>query len=257
MTGDASSKARGTIVKVPDATPGLLFVNGQQMPFTMEGVWKSPVAPAANMTVDVEFDGSGAITSITVVTATAATSQIMNKEKFNELSGVAQEKGKEAAKLAEQGIGALAARMGTVALASAVVVWIAWFFLPAVSLNVAFLSKTFTFWQSLGFDVNDPGTFDPSGVSHGIFSLLGLLCIIAPFVAPFIKDPRAKYLNALPLIYIVIAVIMVRTNIGKVAGGMGGSVSDLFSFSWGLYLLGIAALVLGLGALKKPGAATA
>ena len=29
MTAEASPKIRGTIVKVPDATPGLLFVNGR------------------------------------------------------------------------------------------------------------------------------------------------------------------------------------------------------------------------------------
>ena len=66
MNGDSSPTVRGTIVKVPDANPGLLFFNGQQKPFTVEGVWKSPVAPAPNMTVDVAVDGAGAITALTV-----------------------------------------------------------------------------------------------------------------------------------------------------------------------------------------------
>jgi hypothetical protein len=48
MSTEASLRIRSTIVKVPDASPGLLFLNGQQKPFTLEGVWKSPVAPAPN-----------------------------------------------------------------------------------------------------------------------------------------------------------------------------------------------------------------
>jgi hypothetical protein len=67
MNGENSLKVRSTVVKVPDATPGLLFLNGQQRPFTLAGVWKSPVAPAPNMTVDVDLDGAGTIEAITVV----------------------------------------------------------------------------------------------------------------------------------------------------------------------------------------------
>src|SRR5580698_2547316 len=92
---------KGTIIKVPDATPGIVFANGQQHYFTLERVWKSPVAPAANQGVDVEFDAAGAITAVTVLNQ-----QTANKDKLHDLGGVAQEKGKEAAKLAQQGIGA-------------------------------------------------------------------------------------------------------------------------------------------------------
>src|SRR5579862_7497334 len=103
MSTETSPKLRGTIVKVPDATPGLLFVAGQQKSFTMEGVWKSPVAPATNQIVDVETDGAGAIAGLTVVDA-----QQMNRERMGQMAGVAGEKGKEAAKeaakIAQQGV---------------------------------------------------------------------------------------------------------------------------------------------------------
>jgi hypothetical protein len=55
------SRARGTVIKVPDATPGLLIVDGRQLPFSLEGRWRSPVAPAANMSVDVELDPTGVV----------------------------------------------------------------------------------------------------------------------------------------------------------------------------------------------------
>jgi len=127
---DAGPRMRGTIVKVPDASPGLLVINGQQKQFTLEGIWKSPVAPAVNMTVDVDLDSTGSVTAVKVVDA-----QQIATEHMKQLSGVAQERGKEAAELAKQGIGALAARMGAVALGSAVLVWIAWFFFPVAGID--------------------------------------------------------------------------------------------------------------------------
>jgi hypothetical protein len=40
-----TTQLRGTIIKTPDSSPGLLVVEGQQKTFTLEGAWKSPVAP--------------------------------------------------------------------------------------------------------------------------------------------------------------------------------------------------------------------
>src|SRR5579862_4202227 len=203
MSTETSPKLRGTIVKVPDATPGLLFVAGQQKSFTMEGVWKSPIAPAANQIVDADLDGAGAITGLTVVDA-----QQLNRERPNQMGSAAQDKGKEAAmeavKMAQQGVGVLAARMGKVVLGALVLFWMVWFFVPAYTFDMGMgVGQSYTFWDFLGFDLGDStavwvgGT--PAAASHGFFSLLGLLAIIAPLAAPFIKDVRAKYLNAAPL----------------------------------------------------------
>jgi len=249
MSGETSPKVRGTIVKVPDATPGLLFVNGQQKPFTLEGVWKSPVAPAVNMTVDVDLNSAGAITGITVVD----TKQI-GKEQLGQIGAVAQEKGKEAAKLAQQGVGALAARMGAVALGATVLVWIAWFFLPAASVQGGFAgSMSFTFWNLLGIDFNSPESMLGGGNSHGAFAFLGLLAIAAPFVAPFIRAPWAKYLNAAPLAFVVITVIHHYMEVNKAFGDLEKmGMPNPFSWSWGLFVLGLAAIVVGVHALKPP-----
>ena len=251
MNGESSPTVRGTIVKVPDTNPGLLFFNGQQKPFTVEGVWKSPVAPAPNMTVDVALDGAGAITALTVVDANQ-----LNKERMAQLSGVAQERGKEAAKLAQQGVGALAARMGTVALASAVVVWIAWFFLPSATIAGGFVgSQTFTFWNLLGTDFNNIGQALGVGSSVGLLGLIGIVALIAPFAAPFIKTPWSHYLYAAPLGIVIIGWLAVYMNENKAFGDLAKLAgSSPFSFSWGLYVLMLASLVLASGALKKPAA---
>src|SRR5262245_34274508 len=152
MSTLGTSTSRGTIIKVPDSTPGLLIVNGEQKWFGLEGVWRSPVAPAINMTVDVEMNESGSVLGITTVDV-----QRVTKEKLDRLSGLvgglvgttAQQQGKEAAEIAKQGVGALAARMGTSTLVATVVLWVAWFFLPAVKLEFFLLNRSFTFWEYL------------------------------------------------------------------------------------------------------------
>ena len=212
-----TSTARGTVIKVPDASPGLLIVNGEQKWFGLEGVWRSPVAPAVNMTVDVELNESGSVLGITAVDA-----QQLTKEKLDRLGGlvggIAQQQGKEAAEIAKQGVGALAARMGTSALVATVVLWVAWFFLPAVKLEFFLLNRTFTFWEYLAMDVTNPQT--PSG-SHGLLGLLGLACILAPVARPFVQHAKARYLNAAPLAFIVVAPLLVYWKMTRGIGPAG------------------------------------
>ena len=97
MNGESAPRIRGTIIKVPDTSPGLLSFNGQQRPFNLDGIWRSPVAPAVNMTVDVATDTSGGIVGLSAVD-----SQQLAKEKLDQFSGVAQERGKQAAEIAKQ-----------------------------------------------------------------------------------------------------------------------------------------------------------
>jgi hypothetical protein len=250
MSGDLSPRMRSTIVKVPDASPGLLFLNGQQKQFTLDGVWKSPVAPAANMTVDVDLDGAGSIAAITVVD-----SQQIAKERLSQLGGVAQERGKEAAKLAQKGVGELAARMGAVALGATVLFWLAWFFFPAASVaGGGAAAESFTFWNLLGTDFNNPESVLRGGGDHGLFAFLGLIAIAAPFAWPFIRAAWSKYLSAVPLVYFVVAFIAIWVNEGKAFGDLAKmGVPSPFSWSWLVILLmGITAAVLARGALKKP-----
>lgn len=249
MNNESSPKLRGTIVRVPDANPGILFVNGQQKPFTLEGVWKSPVAPAANMTVDISLDAAGAVTFISVVD-----SQQLAKERLNQLSGVAQERGKEAAKLAQEGIGALASRMGKFAFGAVVALWIAWFFLPAASISGGFIgSISFTWWNLLGTSFDNPATLVGGNTSHGLFALLGLAAIVVPFGAPFIRAAWSHYLNAAPFVYVLIAFLTVYAQEGKAFGDLEKmGASNPFSWSWGVFVVGLAGLALATQALKAP-----
>lgn len=248
MNGDHGGKARGTIIKVPDASPGLLFVNGEQKSFTLSGVWQSAVAPAPNMIVDVQIDASNSVVSITQVDLHQA-----RKEQMSHASAVAQEQGKHAAELAKKGFGALVARMGIVALAATVLLWISWFFLPAVSMAPV---MSLTFWDLLGLDFsNMMGIVMNGGTSHGFFAFLGLLCIAAPFAAPFWKHPYSRYLNMLPLAFLIVATAKIMWSVHDATGGMPTGVDSPFSYGAGVYLLGISALALAALALKKPATA--
>jgi hypothetical protein len=238
---------RGTIIKVPDAGPGLLVINGQQKQFTLEGIWKSPVAPAVNMTVDVDLDAAGSVAAVTVVDA-----QQRAKEQMRQLGGVAQERGKEAADMAKQGVGALAARMGTVALASAVLVWVAWFFFPVASIDTGGGKISYSFWSLIGVDFRNLESLATGG-SHGFFSLIGLIAIAVPFTAPFVRAPWSKYLYAAPLAYIVLGLIIMFGKEHSVFKEFAQN-AGMNPFSWSMMtivLLFIAA-VLAYESVKKP-----
>lgn len=258
MNGETAAKSRGTIIKVPDTGPGLLSFNGQQKPFSLEGIWRSPVAPAVNMVVDVATDGNGGIVGLSAVD-----SQQLAKEKLDQFSGVAQERGKQAAEIAKQGVGALAARMGKVPMIATVVMWFAWFFLPAFTASMIIDSKSFTFWEFLGIDFGH--SMAGFSVDHGFFSIIGFLAILAPFVAPFVPHPKAKFLNAAPIAFLVLAFIRFKWDIshalGQSAKEMGDfgaemakaaqqTLSDAISTSWGLYVLVLAAIVVAVFAFK-------
>ncbi|MCI0419077.1 MAG: hypothetical protein L0387_02860 [Acidobacteria bacterium] len=253
MSTAIRSRARGTVIRVPDSNPGLLFIGSEQKAFTLEQIWRSPTAPSANMVVDVDLDGAGNITAITAVDA-----QQLTKERLSQFSGVAQEQGKQVAEIARQGVGALAARMGKVALIATVSAWIAWFFLPAGGINLGFLgSKSLTFWELLAIDLSNPMNM-ASGGSHGLFALIGLVAIAAPFAVPFLKHPQAKYLNAMLLAYLVLTPLKMwwdfNQAFGKAAGtaeGVFKEMADVISIGVGMYVLVIAGLVLTAQALKN------
>ncbi len=266
MNTTNESKNRGTIIKVPDSTPGILFINGEQKPFQLEGAWKSGVAPAVNMAVDVEYDANSAVASVSAVDA-----QLLAKERMNQMSGAAQEQGKQAAALARQGIGALAARMGKFALVATVVLWIGWFLLPAAKVDLGFLgAQSFTFWEFLGLDLSN--LMSLGTVNHGLFAMIGLAAIAAPFVAPFLRHPRANFLNAAPLLFLVVTAAKLRMDFGQYmgqgsagaqgAGDMGElsaqmsqaaakAAQDAVSIGAGTYLIVFAALSLALLSFKS------
>jgi hypothetical protein len=239
---------RGTIIKVPDATPGLLLLGGQQHAFTLEGVWRSAVAPAPNQSVTVEFDSAGRIVSITVVDQ-----QQIAKEKLAQLGGVAQEQGKVVAGQIQSGVSSLAARMGTTTLVITVLIWISWFFFRAAAIGGAGEDvASYTFWTLIGTNFADQGSMMGGGHARGWLRFIGFCAIVAPFLAPFIRATWSRYLNAAPLAAVLLGWLVVHQNVASSLGQLGAD--NPFSYKWGFYVLLVACLALAAKALQKPAA---
>jgi hypothetical protein len=103
--------ARGTVIKVPDGTPGLLMIEGNQVQFHVTNTWKSSVAPALNQTLDVELDARGEVLSLSVVDG-----QRLAKERLEAAASAAGHHGKKAAEAAKR---VVSNTSGTTALISA------------------------------------------------------------------------------------------------------------------------------------------
>lgn len=156
---------------------------------------------------------------------------------------ITRERFNAGASLAQKYLGELRARMGTAMLGAAVVLWVAWFLLPGYSLDAGYAgSATYTLWQFLGLNLLPSGGTE---ISHGLWGLLGLACIAAPFAAPFVRDARAHYGNALPLGYALVALYAQRSSILHALASPGApDASSALTMQAGSYLVLAAGAVL-------------
>ena len=201
---------RGRVLRDTNSGPGLLIVDGQQYSFTLDGVWRSNDLPKAGMAVDVDFDAQGTIQSIVAVNESQIT-----KEQANVALNAAKEKGAAVAST-------VIARVGVPDLVAVALLLIGWFFLTAVSIELPIGGKmTFTFYQILGFlnTNNLLQVLESSGhPSAGLYGLLAILCLAAPLVYHFWKDKRAALLGALPVVFMAIIGLMVRSSLHSMMG---------------------------------------
>src|SRR5579864_9522506 len=177
-----TTKVRGSIIKVPDATPGLLMIGTNQKQFTLEGVWRSQTAPSANQTVDVDLDDAGNIIGISVVDP----AQIA-REKFTDLSsklggaiGDLTKRGTDAAGTgnAQEILRKIVGRIGVVTLGATALLWISLFFLTGYKLDLGFIgSQSYSLWDFIGLNMNATLGGAPE-VSHGFWGFIGILCIL-------------------------------------------------------------------------------
>lgn len=246
-----TKKVRGTIIKVPDTTPGLLISNNCQRQFTLEGVWKSASAPAPNQTVDVELDDAGTIVSLSVVDPAQ-----LARERFNQISskvgGAIGDMAKsQSAANAQDILRKVVARIGFVTLGASGLLWIFLFFVTGYKLDMGFIgSQSYTLWDFIGLNMN-PNMGGAPEISHGFWGLIGIVCVFAPIVVPFIANPLAKFGNALPLVYFGIAILVEKSGVNKVLQPAGAPDTGLgFNMQIGGYLSILMCLVLAALILK-------
>lgn len=258
---------RGTIIQLPvGAEPGLLFVGGAQKSFRLAGVWQSAAAPAANQTVEVALGEAGEPTRITVVDA-----QTLAKEKLDKLAGKSAEQGQVALAAGITGFHSVRARMGTVLMAAAAVLFIAWFLLPAVSVSLGYgMTNSYTVSELLGLNLG----MGAASVSFGFWSFLGLVAVMLPWVVPWLRARWAPLLLCAPLLMAIIAFIRVRLQIHHLASAavsqaeqMGGAgagamvqgmmdqmssrLAQAISYGVGLWIVVLVALLLAGMGIKR------
>ncbi len=78
--------------------------------------------------------------------------------------------------------------MGKPVIVAMAILWLAWFFLPAVHFVIPFFQKSLAFCQVLGLDLSE----NARQISHGFVSLLGLVALAAPFATAFLRTPLAR-----------------------------------------------------------------
>jgi hypothetical protein len=260
-----TSTQRGTVVQVPSGSnPGHHFVAGQQIPFLVAAVWQSPAAPSVNQTVEITLDEAGNAVRIVVLDA-----QTLAKEKLGQFAGLAGDQGQQVATQGKAVLRQVSGRMGMVLMVVCAALFLAWFFLPALSINSGFgYTKSFSVSNILGIEVSQ-GSAD----SHfGFWSFLGLVAVVLPWLAPWLHARWASLFNAAPLLMLIVAFAHVRWQIHELVsqaidqvGQLGGAqaqsmvagmvdqmssrISQAISFEigfWIVLLISLALAVIGL-----------
>jgi hypothetical protein len=247
---------RGRVLRDTNSGQGLLMVEGQQYPFTLEGVWKSEAPPATGMVVEVEFDSNSRIVAVHAVNE----SQIA-KEQAEVALNAAKEKG---AALAS----GMVAKFGAPSLVAGGLLIVGWFFLSTVSIKSPLGSLDFTFWQILGY-LNAKNIFEVvmsggRGPSAGIYGFMAIVALAGPFIHHFWKDRRAVLGGLLPLLFMIGVALAVRSSVNSAFGadatgpGFNNYIEQAreeamkaISIGMGAYLAVIVSLYLAGVSLKK------
>jgi hypothetical protein len=238
---------RGKVLRDTNAGPGLLIVDGKQVQFTLEGLWRSEVPPKPGMVVDVELAADGSITGIAAV----ADGQLA-KEQAEVALAAAKEKGAAFAST-------MVAKFGMPSLVAAGALIVGWFFLSAVSVKTPLGSLDFTFWQVLGF-LNSSNALENvfqsgrASASTGFYGFLAVAALAGPFIHHFWKDKRAALGGLLPLLFMLLVGFMVNSALSSVgadadaglfkemAARMREEMMKAISVGFGVYLSLIASL---------------
>jgi len=209
-------KKRGRVLRDTSNGAGLISSEGNQFEFKLEGVWKSDIAPAQTMVVEFELDNTNKVISVAAVNE----SQLAKEQADKALEAI---KVKSAAAIDD-----LSARVGKPVLVATGALFVSWFFLNMISIQVTDSMKYgITFWKVLGV-VNSSGGLNSlqngGGGDAGIYGVLGCIALVGPFLSQFWKDPRAHLGNFLPLILMLFVTISIYMGIQdgmKSAGNMG------------------------------------
>jgi hypothetical protein len=207
---------RGRIQRDTAVGDGLVFVEGNQYSFRLEGHWKSELPPKVGMQVSAELGDDGQLIALYAISG-----QAVAAEKATQALSAAQGAAQEAAKAFVSSIQAqgfpdaakgYAQKIGYVTIGAYVAVLLGWFFLPFVSARIPMMGKmSVTFYEGLKF-LNADGLQGMAvlsgGGSAGVYGLLVFCALAGVFASVFWKDRKALLGPALPLTYMLLLFII-------------------------------------------------
>jgi hypothetical protein len=148
--------------------------------------------------------------------------------------------------------------LGLMPFIATILCWLCWFELPGVTISaLGAMQPSLTLWGALAFGKGENGTMEIGGdASHGILSVLVIICLLAPFAVPFIRHRLARFIYAAPLFGFVVgglAIAYALNEFDSIAGQNGGFVASPIqtSFGFGAYLAGLLSIVAAAGVVTS------
>lgn len=148
--------------------------------------------------------------------------------------------------------------LGLMPFVATILCWICWFELPGVTISaLGAMQPPLTLWGALAFGKTESGSMEIGGdASHGILSVLVVICLLAPFAVPFIRHRLARFIYAAPLFGFVVgglAIASALNEFNSIAGQNGGAVASPIqtSFGFGAYLAGLLSIVAAAGVVTS------
>jgi len=220
------------------------------------------------MQVEVQLDDAGSVVNIT-----ALDTQKVVGEKINQYLG------RLAQLFQQRGVRGLVTQVGKGTLVVTIILWIAWFFLPGITVDISKIAYgmpavTMSLWDAMALDVDSLHVMTPG--SHNFFGgLFVLLAIAAPIAVPFIRSKWSRLLYLAPGLIAMDIAFMTLNNewarllaLVKQQWAVSGC-SDAFwcaqliqwkrqgptitmEANWGMYLATLATLVIAVRVFRPP-----
>ena len=169
---------------------------------------------------------------------------------YQALAGYAppQQGAPRAAIMIPPAIASILTPVGLFPIVATILCWIFWFALPGYTLTIGGSAQpTFSLWNALAFSTTDVG----SG-SHGFLTVVVVMCLLAPFVAPFIRHRLARFLYGAPLFCFILSLIVIEITLSQFNSNLnsnssGASSVIVVAMGYGTFLIGLASLAAAVG----------
>lgn len=245
----------GKVLRVPGATEGLVSLEGQQHPFTLEAHWRSDDPPAIGTGVDAELTDDGQLVQL----------------KRRDLAQEASDRAGQTVDWLKVNGGPMArsvvGTVGPLSLGASFLLYAAWHWMDFVTLKIMGQSNGLALVQLLpmlkGNSVE--AMMSMSSGNTGFAGFLMWVALLAPLTIPWVKHRMGSLLALAPIAYLLFLYVSLQVLIGRMQDGVseagkmfGGNyarqmmneVSQAFSFGLGAYLSLIVALAMGVIAVR-------